>query len=71
LIQLTAVFGYTQLEQRGSAPDLVPKTVLNAVNSKNPNPRYLVGKDFEEWVKSKNSMTDAEFHDMMAKDVSE
>jgi hypothetical protein len=25
----------------------------------------------EEWVKGKNSMTDAEFHDMMVKDVSD
>jgi len=28
-------------------------------------------KDVEEWVKSKNSMTDAEFHDMMMKDLSD
>jgi len=57
----------SQLAQRGSEADLVAKTVLNAVTSQKPNPRYLVGKDVEEWVKSKNSMTDAEFHDMMIK----
>jgi NAD(P)-dependent dehydrogenase (short-subunit alcohol dehydrogenase family) len=59
----------SQLAQRGSEADLVAKTVLNAVTSQKPNPRYLVGKDVEEWVKSKNSMTDAEFHDMMTKDL--
>jgi NAD(P)-dependent dehydrogenase (short-subunit alcohol dehydrogenase family) len=59
----------SQLAQRGSEADLVAKTVLNAVTSQKPNPRYLVGKDVEEWVKSKNSMTDAEFHDMMIKDM--
>jgi NAD(P)-dependent dehydrogenase (short-subunit alcohol dehydrogenase family) len=59
----------SQLAQRGSEADLVSKTVLNAVTSQKPNPRYLVGKDVEEWVKSKNSMTDAEFHDMMTKDM--
>jgi NAD(P)-dependent dehydrogenase (short-subunit alcohol dehydrogenase family) len=57
----------SQLAQRGSEAELVAKTVLNAVTSQKPNPRYLVGKDVEEWVKSKNSMTDAEFHDMMIK----
>jgi hypothetical protein len=45
--------------------------VLTAINTPNPNLRYLVGKDVEEWVKSKNSMTDAEFHDMMMKDLSD
>ena len=58
----------TQFFQNGSPPELVAKTVLAAINSPNPNLRYLVGKDVEEWVRSKNSMTDAEFHDMMMKD---
>ena len=60
----------TQFFQNGSPPELVAKTVLAAINSPNPNLRYLVGKDVEEWVRSKNSMTDAEFHDMMMKDLS-
>ena len=55
----------SQLEQNGSTPDLVAKVVLNAVTSENPNLRYLVGKDVEEWVKSNDSMTDAEYHKMM------
>jgi NAD(P)-dependent dehydrogenase (short-subunit alcohol dehydrogenase family) len=59
-----------QFFQSGSAPELVAKVVLTAINTPNPNLRYLVGKDVEEWVKSKESMTDAEFHNMMAKDVS-
>ena len=57
----------SQLEQSGSTPDLMAKVVLNAITSENPNLRYLVGKDVEEWVKSKNSMTDAEFHKMMVR----
>jgi NAD(P)-dependent dehydrogenase (short-subunit alcohol dehydrogenase family) len=58
-----------QFFQSGSAPELVAKVVLKAINTPNPNLRYLVGKDVEEWVKSKESMTDAEFHEMMVKDV--
>jgi hypothetical protein len=61
----------SQLFQNGSPPELVAKTVLAAINSPNPNLRYLVGKDVEEWVKSKNSMTDTEFHNMMMKDLSD
>ena len=60
-----------QLFQSGSAPELVAKVVLKAINTPNPNLRYLAGKDVEEWVKSKESMTDAEFHNLMAKDVSD
>ena len=60
-----------QFFQNGFEPELVAKTVLTAINTPNPNLRYLVGKDVEEWVKSKNSMTDAEFHDMMMKDLSD
>lgn len=59
-----------QLERNGSTPDDVANIVLTSISSKNPNLRYLVGRDIEEWVKSKNSMTDAEFHDMMMKGMS-
>jgi len=55
----------SHLEQSGITPDLVAKVVLNAVTSENPNLRYLVGRDVEEWVKSNDSMTDAEYHKMM------
>lgn len=60
-----------QLFQSGSAPELVAKVALKAINTPNPNMRYLAGKDVEEWVKSKESMTDAEFHNLMAKDLSD
>jgi hypothetical protein len=53
-----------------STPDDVANIVLTSISSKNPNLGYLVGRDIEEWVKSKNSMTDAEFHDMMMKGMS-
>ncbi len=59
-----------QLERNGYTPDDVAKVVLSSIRTKNPNLRYLVGRDIEKWVKSKNSMTDAEFHDMMMKGIS-
>jgi NAD(P)-dependent dehydrogenase (short-subunit alcohol dehydrogenase family) len=60
-----------RMVQNASPADLVAKAVLDAIISKNPNLRYLVGKDVEEWVKSKNSMTDTEFHNMMMKSMSD
>jgi NAD(P)-dependent dehydrogenase (short-subunit alcohol dehydrogenase family) len=61
----------SRMLQNASPAELVAKAVLDAVISKNPNLRYLVGKDVEEWVKSKNSMTDIEFHNMMMKNMSD
>lgn len=61
----------SKMIQNASPAELVAKVVLDAVISKNPNLRYLVGKDVEEWVKSKNSMTDIEFHNMMMKTMSD
>lgn len=58
------------MAQNGCSPELVASAVLEAVTSSGPNLRYLVGKDVEGWVKSKNSMSDAEFHQMMAKGLS-
>jgi NAD(P)-dependent dehydrogenase (short-subunit alcohol dehydrogenase family) len=60
----------SMMAQNGCSPELVASAVLEAVTSSSPNLRYLVGKDVEGWVKSKNSMSDAEFHQMMAKGLS-
>ena len=39
--------------EAGSPPDVVAKVVLKAVTSKNPNLRYLAGKDVEKWLEAK------------------
>jgi NAD(P)-dependent dehydrogenase (short-subunit alcohol dehydrogenase family) len=49
----------------GSSPDLVAKVILNAVTNPNPNLRYLVGKDVENWVASKKSLNETEFFTMI------
>jgi NAD(P)-dependent dehydrogenase (short-subunit alcohol dehydrogenase family) len=49
----------------GSSPDLVAKVILNAVTNPNPNLRYLVGKDVENWVASKKSLNETEFFNMI------
>jgi NAD(P)-dependent dehydrogenase (short-subunit alcohol dehydrogenase family) len=49
----------------GSSPDLVAKVILDAVTNPNPNLRYLVGKDVENWVASKKSLNETEFFNMI------
>lgn len=56
----------TKMLENGTIPQYVAKTVLEAVTSRNPKLRYLVGKDVEQWMENKKKMSDEEFHDMMA-----
>ena len=41
------------MRQNSSSPELVANTVLEAVTSKNPNLRYLVGNEVEQWIEQK------------------
>jgi NAD(P)-dependent dehydrogenase (short-subunit alcohol dehydrogenase family) len=54
-----------EMAKNASSVDVVSKAILEAVTSKNPNLRYLVGKDVETWAASKKTMGDTEFHNMM------
>jgi NAD(P)-dependent dehydrogenase (short-subunit alcohol dehydrogenase family) len=55
----------TEAIKSGSSPDLVAKVILDAVTNPNPNLRYLVGKDVEDWVASKRSLNETEFFSMI------
>jgi NAD(P)-dependent dehydrogenase (short-subunit alcohol dehydrogenase family) len=52
--------GFEEMMKNASSPDLVAKVVLNAIRDENPNLRYLVGKDVEQWLGSKRNMSDKE-----------
>ncbi|MFY9565338.1 MAG: SDR family oxidoreductase [Nitrososphaeraceae archaeon] len=54
-----------EMAKNASSVDVVSKAILEAVKSKSPNLRYLVGKDVEAWAASKKTMGDTEFHNMM------
>ena len=51
-----------QLANNGSSVEVVSKVILEAVTSKNPNLRYLAGKDVETWAANKKTMSDDEFY---------
>lgn len=53
------------MRQNSSSPELVANTVLEAVTSKNPNLRYLAGKDVEQWIGQKKKLSDKEFFNMI------
>jgi len=54
-----------EMAKNASSVDVVSKAILEAVKSKSPNLRYLVGKDVEAWAANKKTMGDTEFHNMM------
>jgi NAD(P)-dependent dehydrogenase (short-subunit alcohol dehydrogenase family) len=56
---------FRQLIRNSSPPSLVADVVVQAVKTKNPNLRYLAGKDVEQWVDQKKKMSDTEFFNMM------
>ena len=55
----------SEMAKNGSSVDVVSKAILEAVKSKSPTLRYLVGKDVEAWAANKKTMGDTEFHNMM------
>ncbi len=55
----------SKLVENGSDPALVANVVLEAAKSENPKLRYLAGKDVEQMMAARSSMSDEEFHAMM------
>ena len=55
----------SKMAMNGSSVEVVAKVILEAVTSKNPNLRYLAGKDVETWAANKKTMSDTEFYNMI------
>jgi NAD(P)-dependent dehydrogenase (short-subunit alcohol dehydrogenase family) len=53
------------MKRNSSSPELVANIVLEAVTTKNPNLRYLAGKDVEQWIEQKKKLSDKEFFNMI------
>lgn len=51
--------------ENASPPELVADIVVKAATDTSPKLRYLAGKDVEQWVAAKSSMSDEEFFSMM------
>jgi NAD(P)-dependent dehydrogenase (short-subunit alcohol dehydrogenase family) len=56
--------------ENGSDAKLVAQVVLNAITtSKDPELRYLAGKDMEAWTEARKSMSDSQFYNMMKQNL--
>lgn len=64
MIQKVAV-NLSEIAKNGSSAELVAKLILEAVTSRNPNLRYLAGKDVEALVDGKKRMGETEFYNMV------
>jgi NAD(P)-dependent dehydrogenase (short-subunit alcohol dehydrogenase family) len=54
-----------EMAKNGSPVEVVAKVISEAVTGKNPNLRYLAGKDVEAWAANKKTMSDTEFYHMI------
>jgi NAD(P)-dependent dehydrogenase (short-subunit alcohol dehydrogenase family) len=55
----------TEATKSGSPSGVVARVILDAVTNPNPNLRYLVGKDVENWVASKKNLNEIEFFNVI------
>jgi NAD(P)-dependent dehydrogenase (short-subunit alcohol dehydrogenase family) len=58
-----------EMKRNSSSPEFVANVVLDAVRTKNPNLRYLAGKDVEQWIEQKEKLSDKEFFNMIKKSL--
>jgi hypothetical protein len=61
--KMASSFG--QMLQNSSLPQFVVEIVLKAVTTKDPDLRYLAGKDVQQWIEQKQKMSDTAFFNMM------
>ena len=58
---------YKQMEQNTISPSVVAKTILDAITSNNPQPRYVVGEDAAKTLEARKNMPDKQFGDLIKK----
>jgi hypothetical protein len=64
-----AMKGFGELMKNSSLPKLVADCILNALTSKEPQIRYLVGDDAQSIMKVRKSTSDKEFENWMYESV--
>jgi NAD(P)-dependent dehydrogenase (short-subunit alcohol dehydrogenase family) len=61
--------GFGKMMDNSSSPKLVAEAILNAISSKEPEIRYLVGEDAEYIMKIRKNSTDKEFENWMHESI--
>jgi hypothetical protein len=55
--------------ENASDAKIMAQVVLNAITSKEPQLRYLAGKDMEAGMDTRNNMSDSQLHDMIKQNL--
>ncbi len=61
--------GLTMMSEMGTHPQEVAATIIKALNSENPLPRYPVGNDAVMFLEAKKNKTDIEFENYIKKEL--
>ncbi len=61
--------GVKMMAEMGTPPDEVAKTILKAIQTENPLPRYIVGSDASMFLEAKKMKTDIEFENYIKKEL--
>lgn len=63
------IMGITMMAEMGTPPQEVAKTIIKALKSENPLPRYPVGNDAVMFLEAKKAKTDLEFEKYIKKEL--
>lgn len=63
------IMGISMMVEMGTPPQEVAKTIIKAIKSENPLPRYTVGNDAAMFLEAKKSKTDIEFENYIKKEL--
>ncbi|HSB57520.1 MAG TPA: SDR family oxidoreductase [Nitrosopumilaceae archaeon] len=63
------IMGISMMAEMGTPPQEVAKTIIKAIKSENPLPRYTVGNDAALFLEARKSKTDLEFENYIKKEL--
>jgi NAD(P)-dependent dehydrogenase (short-subunit alcohol dehydrogenase family) len=63
------IMGITMMSEMGTPAKEVATTIIKAIKSENPLPRYVVGNDAIMFLEAKKSKTDLEFENYIKKEL--
>jgi len=61
--------GLKMMSEMGTPPDEVAKTIIKAIQTEQPLPRYIVGSDASMFLEAKRVKTDIEFENYIKKEL--
>jgi len=61
--------GVKMMSEMGTPPDEVAKTIIKAIQTEEPLPRYIVGSDASMFLEAKRMKTDIEFENYLKKEL--